>query len=309
MHAMAPDAHDRWLFLLTVAALPLACADDAPVDTTTGESTSTTAASTTAATTTTGESEGSTSIVTTTGVDDTSSSGAETTAAESSSSGPGGSSSSDGTTMGIEGTSTGESSSSTGEPQGLCELWGETLSLCYGGYYPPAYYVNSCYDYLMNVDITCGPVAAMLYQCQASGCFVDCGMEYDSLQECNDLALAMELGCDMIPVVPGVGTIDAQCMGVVTQAETCTNAGYYIPGFSGYIMYSPGYTQYFCTHGAYFTYLFPPPAVGDACGGAYEELLTCLSTLSCSDFENALFDDTICETQKNALTCRCDLGA
>lgn len=305
---MAPDAHDRWLFLLTVAALPLACADDAPVDTTTGESTSTTGSPTTAVTTT-GESEGSTSIVTTTGVDGTST-GGETTTTETGSTSTGGSSSSDGTTMGVEGsTSTGEGSSSTGEPQGLCELWGETLSLCYGGYYPPAYYTNSCYYYLMSVDVMCGPLAAMLYQCQASGCFVDCSTEYDSLQECNDLALAMELGCDMIPVVPGLGTIPTQCTGVVDQAEVCTASGYYIPGFTGYIMYSPEYAEYFCQNGAYFTYLFPPPGVGDECGGAYEELLTCLSGLSCSDFENALFDETICGPQKDALTCRCELGA
>lgn len=306
---MAPDAHDRWLFLLTFAAIPLACADDAPVDTMTGDSTSTTDTVTTAVTTT-GESEGSTSIVTTTGVDGTSSSGGETTVAETGSSGAGSSSGSDGTTMGIEpGTSSGEGSSSTGEPQGLCEVWAETLSLCYGGYYNPAYLVNYCYDYLMSVDVTCGPLAAMYYQCQATGCFVDCSAESDALQECNDLVLAMQLGCDMIPVVPGAGTIATQCTGVIDQAEVCTAAGYYIPGFSGYIMYSPEYADYFCQNGAYFTYLFPPPGVGDACGGAYEELLTCLSGLSCSDFENALFDETICGPQKDALTCRCELGA
>lgn len=304
---MAPDAHDRWLFLLTVAALPLACADDAPVDTTTGESTSTTDSPTTAVSTT-GESEGSTSIVTTTGVDGTST-GGETTANETGSTSTGGSSSSGGTTMGVEGsTSTGEGSSSTGEPQGLCEVWGEALSLCYG-YYDPAYFTNSCYYYLMSVDVTCAPVAAMYYQCQATGCFVDCSTEYDALQECNDLLLAMELGCDMIPVVPGLGTIPTQCTGVVDQAEVCTASGYYIPGFSGYIMYAPEYAEYFCQNGAYFTNLFPPPGVGDECGGAYEELLTCLSGLSCSDFENAMFDDTTCGPQKDALTCRCELGA
>jgi hypothetical protein len=300
------DSYDRWLFLLTVAPLPLACTEDLPGGATEGSST--TAAPTTTAVAT-GDSEGVTSIATTTGVDGTSSEGGETTLAESSSSGAPSSSSSDGTTTSIDpstSTSTSESSSSTGE-QGLCELWGETLSDCYGGYYNPMYYINSCYNELMSIDVTCAPALAMVYQCQASGCFVDCGMEYDVLEQCNDMVLAMELGCDMIPIVPGAGTIAMQCMSVIDQAEVCTAGGYYIPGFSGYILYSPAYTQYFCENGAYFTFLFPPPGVGDACGGAYEELLTCLSGLSCGDFENALFDDTICETQKNALTCRCEL--
>jgi len=303
---MAPDVHDRWLFLLTFAAIPLACTEDLPEETTSGETTGTTTTPLPMDT-----SEGATSIVTTTGLDGTSSSGGETTADSSSSgmSSSSDSSSSDATTMSIDpSTSSSESSSTTGEPQGLCEVWGETLAGCYG-YYNPAYLVNYCYEYLMGVDVMCGPVVGMYYQCQASGCFVDCSDESEAVQDCNELLQVIELGCDMIPIVPGVGTIDAQCMGVVDQAEVCTAGGYYIPGFSSYIMYAPEYTQYFCVNGAYFTYLFPPPGIGDACGGAYEELLTCLSGLSCGDFEDALYDDTICGTEKNAVTCRCELDA
>lgn len=298
---MTSDPHDRWLFLLALSALPLACTDDPPDDaTTTTDSTSSTSDTPPITATTSDSSEGSTSIVTT-GLDSTSS--GDTTAGETSTGTD--STGSDGTTMAIEGTSTGESSSTTGEPLGLCELWGENLSACYGGYYNPAYYTSSCYDYLTSIDVMCGPSAAMLYQCQASGCFVDCSTEYETLDACNDLALAMQLGCDMIPDVPAVGTIDTQCVGVVDQAEVCIAAGYYIPGFS----YGPEYAQYFCENGAFFTYFYLPPAMGDVCGGAYEELLTCLSALSCGDLEQAMFDDAYCTAQKNALTCRCELGA
>jgi hypothetical protein len=206
-------------------------------------------------------------------------------------------------------TSTSESSSTTGdEPQGLCEAWGEAVALCYG-YYGPMYYINSCYDYFMYIDVACGPAAAMVYQCQASGCFVDCGDQYDALEACNDMLLAMELGCDMIPEVPAVGTIDMQCMGFVDQVEVCTASGYYIPAFSWYVEYYPAYAQTACVNASFFTYPPPPLGMGDACGGAYEELLTCLSELSCNELESAVFGDMFCAEERNALTCRCDLGA
>jgi len=298
---MAPD--DRWLFLLTFAAIPLACTDEVPGETTSGETTGTTTMPMPMET-----SEGSTSIVTTTGLDGTSSSGGETTA-DSSSSGGSSSSSSDSTTMSIEpGTSSSESSSTTGEPQGLCEVWGEAAALCYG-YYGPMYYIDSCYDYFMYIDVACGPVAAMVYQCQATGCFVDCGDQYEALELCNDMVLAMELGCDMIPIVPAVGTIEMQCSGFVGTMGVCTDAGYYIPVFSWYLMYAPDYAQDLCENGAFFTFPGPSLAVGDACGGAYEELLTCLSALSCTDLESAIFDDSYCAAERDAVTCRCELDA
>jgi hypothetical protein len=310
---MAPDSHDRWLFLLTLAATPLACTDEVPGETTSGETTGTTTTPMPSDTTT----EGTTSIVTTTGVDGTSSSGGETTVVDessgsTSSSSSSSSSSSEGTTMAIDpstSTSTGEESSTTEEPQSLCEVWGENQSGCYGGFYPPAYYANLCYEYLLSVDVMCGPAAAMVYQCQVSGCFVDCIAEYDALQACNDLVQAMELGCDMLPEVPGVGTIDTQCMGIIDQVIACTASGYYIPAFSGYVGYDPAYAQDFCVDGAFFADLAPPPAVDSPCGGAYEELLTCLSGLSCGELEDAMFDDAFCGPQKDAVTCRCELGA
>lgn len=310
---MASDSpHDRWLFLLTVAALPLACADDAPVD---PEGSTGATGSTTASPTTTGNdpSEGTTSLGTTTGADGTSSSGAETTAESGSTDPTAASSSSEGTTMSVEpGTTTegGESSSTTGE-LGLCEAWGQTQAGCYY-YYNEIYLTNYCYNYLNNyVDPACLVYAQHRIACQAYGafCFPDCSFEYESVQQCHDDILAMQLGCDLIPVVPGAGTIDAQCADLVVQATACHNTGYYIPGFSSYIQYAPQYTQYFCENGAYFTFLFPPPGVGDPCGGAYEELLTCLSGLSCAELENEMFAPTVCAAQDTAVECRCDLGA
>lgn len=307
---VSDSPHDRWLFLLTVAALPLACSDDAPVDPdgSTGASGSTSVAP---PLTSTGPdpSEGSTSIGTT-AVDGTTSTGAETTS-ETGSTGVESSSGSDGTTMSIEpGTTTEEGESSTGEPLGLCEAWGQTQAGCY--YYGnPLYYTNYCYNYLNNyVDPACLVYAQHRIACQAYGamCWPDCGFEYDSVQQCENEILAQQLGCDMIPAVPGAGTIDAQCTGVVAQATTCHNAGYYIPGFSWYLDYIPYYAQYFCENGAGFTYLFPPPAVGDPCGGAYEEMLTCLSTLSCTELENEMFSPTVCASEDLAVECRCDLG-
>ena len=205
-------------------------------------------------------------------------------------------------------TSSGESST-TGEPQGLCELWGENRSNCYGGYYNPVYYTNICYEYLMSIDVMCAPAAAMLYQCQAGACFVDCGVEYDALDECNNLVLAMELGCDMIAEVPAVGTIDMQCTGFIDQVEVCSAGGYYIPFFSWYVDYNPVYAEYACVNAWIFTNSPPPLGMGDPCGGAYEELLTCLSGLACNELEDAIFDDTYCAAERDAVTCRCDLGA
>lgn len=306
---------DRWLFLLTVAPLPLACSDDAPID---PEGSTGATGSTTAAPTTTGNdpSEGSTSVATTTGHDGTSSSGGDTMVTDGSSTVATGSSGSDGTTMSIEpgssSSSDGEESSSTTGALGLCEAWGQQQAGCYGYYYNEIYLVNYCYNYLNNyVDPLCLVYAQHRIACQAYGafCFPDCSFEYQSVQQCNDDILAMQLGCDVIPIVPGAGTIDTQCTGIVAQATVCDTAGYYIPGFSGYIQYAPAYTQYFCENGAYFTYLFPPPGVGDPCGGAYEELLTCLSGLTCSELADEMFFPNLCAAQNDALTCRCELDA
>jgi hypothetical protein len=301
---MASDSpQDRWLFLLTVAALPLACTEDAPVDP------DGSTASTTASPTTTGNdpSAGTTGLGTTTEVDGTSTSDAESGSTDPTAA----SSSSDGTTMPVEpGTTEGESSSTTGE-LGLCEAWGQTQAGCYY-YYNEIYLTNYCYNYLNNyVDPACLVYAQHRIACQAYGafCWPDCSFEYESVQQCHDDILAMQLGCDLIPVVPGAGTIDTQCANLVTQATACHATGYYIPGFSGYIQYAPQYTQYFCENGAFFTYLFPPPGVGDPCGGAYEELITCLSGLSCAELENEMFFPTVCAAQDTAVECRCNLGA
>lgn len=311
MRPMA-SAQDRWLFLLAFAPLPLACADDGPQDPAEGSSSDTTAAPPSTDTGTT-DAEGSTTIVTTTGVDGTSSSSSDgsTTAVDGSTTEVVGSSSSEGTTMSIEpGTSSEEGGSSTGEPQGLCEVWAETQSMCYYYYGNPLFLEQYCYDYLTSVDLLCVPQAAQYYQCRATGCFVDCNMQYQALQQCNDDLLAMELGCDMIPVVPSVGSTPMQCTAFVDQVELCTAGGFYIPFFSFYVNYSPYYAQYACVNGWVLANTFVPPGPGDSCGGAYEELLTCLSGLACGELENGVFSGNgYCEAQHDAVTCRCELGA
>ncbi len=301
---MASDPHDRWLFLLAVAPLPLACADDAPDPVAEGTA-GTTAAPTSS---TTDEPEGSTSI-TTTGLDGTSSSGGSDTAVVT----DGSSSSSDGTTMMVDpttGSSSEEGSSSTGEPMGLCELWGENQAMCYGYYGNAAYYTNQCYDYVLNyLDPMCGVPASALYLCQAAGCFANCGTEYEDLQECNELVQYMELGCDMLPIVPAVGPVLPQCTTFIDQVEVCTAAGFYIPFFSGIVMYSPAYADYYCAQGFVIVSGYVPQVLGDPCGGAYEELLTCLTALPCNELELAVFDGGgACQAQHDAVTCRCELG-
>lgn len=305
---MASDPHDRWFFLLALAPLPLACTEDPPDPVAEG-STGTTGG-TVPTTMTTGEPEGSTTAIATTAIattdlDGTSSTGDST--ASDGSSGLGSSSSDDATTTMSIDPSTGEGSSSTGE-QGLCELWGETLSMCYG--YNAAYFTSYCYDYVLNeIHPLCIWEASARFQCEAAGCFANCDAEYDALYQCHQLAQAADLGCDMIPIVPGAGTIAPQCVGLVDQIELCTANGSYIPGWSYLVQYSPVYAEDYCEFGGYFTFIYPPPAAGDACGGAYEELLTCLSALSCGELELAVIGAGACAAQIDAVTCRCELGA
>lgn len=50
--------------------------------------------------------------------------------------------------------------------------------------------------------------------------------------------------------------------------------------------------------------------MGDTCGGAYEDLLTCLSMLSCNELEDAVYPfNGYCQAEQDAVTCRCELGA
>jgi len=296
---MAPDRHDRWIFLLTLAPLPLGCNEviyvDAPSEESSGGTTTTTPmpmADT---------SEGSTSIATTTGVDGTSSSGGETTVATDGTTTGTGSSSSDSTTMSIEpGSSSSESSSTTGE-LGLCEAWGESRALCYG-YGNAAYWEMLCYSYLAYADPACALATELYYGCQAyNGCFADCSTEGNMLEAC-------ELGCDMIPLVPAAGTIEARCTSLTAQVFACDMAGYYISGFSQYTDYPPEVMTSFCSGGAYFVFGGVPLEVGDSCGGAYEDLLTCLSGLTCGELENEIFFGALCAAERDAVDCRCNLG-
>jgi hypothetical protein len=300
---VSDSPHDRWLFLLTLAPLPLGCTEVIYLDPPGDDSSSGTTTPTPMGDT----SEGSTSVVTTTGVDGTSSTGDDTTSAGVSSD----STTTTTTTMPTEPSSSSEESSSTTGELGLCQAFGQTMAACYY-YYNEIYLTYLCYNYLNNyVDPACLVFGQHYMACYAYGpfCWPDCYTEYESMQQCHNDILAMQLGCNLIPVVPGAGTIDAQCSDLTAQATTCHSAGYYIPGFSWYIPYAPQYAQDFCEYGAFFTFLYPPPVAGDACGGAYEELLTCLSGLSCNELANEMFAPTVCATQDTAVECRCNLGA
>ena len=309
---MASD-YDRWMFLLTVSALPLSCADESPVDA--EGSTGTTEAPSVPVSTSSNSAEGSSSVAT---PDDTT--GSSTAAVDSSTTGSASTSdSSSGTTIAVDPGSTGstglpgssEGSSSGGVP-GLCEQWATEFYGCYG-YYSIPYLTSYCYD-LVNIytDPMCQPEAVMVISCEAFNggpCMAMCDLQEDALDMCEDQVLADMLGCAMLPMIPGAGTIEAQCGGLATQATNCHNAGYYIAGFSQYVGYDPQYMIDFCTGGAYFTFLFPPPGIGDTCGGAYEDLLTCLSGLTCLELDETMIFQNHCTTEIDALTCRCELGA
>lgn len=305
---MASD-YDRWMFLLTVSAIPLACADDIPAEPegstgTTAAPPGTTSTPTPAegTTSTTDDPPGtSTAAVDSTTVDPSSGGGSTTTGAII----PG---STDST--GIPGSS--EGSSSTGELPGLCEQWATAWVACYG-YYSVPYMTAYCYNLVyVYADPMCQPEIVMFISCQAFGggpCTAMCEPQYEALETCENQVLADMLGCAMLPMIPGAGTIETQCTSLATQATDCHNAGYYINGFSQYVGYDPQYMIDFCSYGAYFTFLFPPPGMGDTCGGAYEDLLTCLSGLSCTELNETMILQNHCTTQLDALTCRCELGA
>ncbi len=300
---------DRWLFLLTMASIPLGCGDDTSVvtDGSTGQpATGTTGApvgSSGAASTDDGVTgSGATSLDGTTGSSAGSSSEGTTTAVD-----PGTTSS-----TGATSPESSSDSSSTGSPLGMCELWATEWVACYG-YYTIPYLTAYCYDTLSYVDPMCTADAEAFYLCEALGggpCMAACDVAYDAWQSCEDQVLADMLGCNMLPMVPAVGTIESQCTDLSNVARACDTAGYYISGFSQYVAYPPEYMVDFCVGGAYFTFPPPPLAPGDTCGGAYEDLLTCVSMLSCSDLELAVFFPSMfCPVEDDSLTCRCELGA
>lgn len=303
--------YNRWMFLLTAASLPLACSDDAPADPsgTTGAPPDTT--------TTVDSDSGSTSIGTTSGVDgstsalETSGTTVDPSSGGSSSGSTGVPESSSTDASSSSSSSSGEESSSGEAPPGLCELWAAEWVACYG-YYSIPYLTAYCYDSLNYADPVCQLDLASVFQCEAMGggpCLANCDPQEQVYDACEDQLLADMLGCAMIPMVPGTGGIEMQCISLNAQAVACTNAGYYIGGFSQYVAYPPEYMLYFCEGGAYFTFTPPPQAVGDTCGGAYEELLACLSGLNCMQLEDAVWMQNHCAAEFDALTCRCELGA
>jgi len=298
---MATSDADRWWFLLTLSSLPVACGEVVVITPEETSGDSTTGSPMTVESSSSGE--GVTTIVTTS-LDGTSSSDVDssTTVVDDTSS-SGGSSSS--TTLPID-PSTSESSSTTGEAPGLCELWAMEWVGCYG-YYTVPYMTMYCYSQLDYTLPECLMAFGAVIQCEAFGggpCVANCDVEEEAEQVC-------ELGCDMIAMVPAVGTIEAQCTSLAMQATACHAAGYYIIGFSQYLDYPIDVMIDFCVDGMYVLFSPPSLAVGDTCGGAYEELLTCLSGVSCMELEFAAFDafGGVCGTQYDGVECRCELGA
>lgn len=221
-----------------------------------------------------------------------------------------GSSTSDGTDTGTAGERTdGESSSETG-PAGLCEQWAAAFDDCYPGYgYPSEYLVQVCYSYATSD--ACPELALEVVECEAEfgPCGGTCNAQDQALDACEQMAEGEELGCFELPVQMSSGDLETACVTAATQALTCDAMGVYIPGWTMYVDYANAleYTTNFCTQGAYWAFLFD---ASDSCLGAYEDLLACISTLTCDEFADAVFPsgvDDLCPGLGTAVECKCDL--
>jgi len=309
---------DHWnnrAFLLTLTALPLACAPEI-VDPFLGDDSGGTTGETTQGGTTSdsvGESTGgdaTTSEVTatgdSTGLGSTSSgdaSGSSTGDPDSTDDG----SSSDG---GSTGSSDDGDSSTTAAPT-LCEAWAEAANICYPGY-GVGYLENICGYY--EVNPTCPMEAIALLECEANEggpCGGNCEASGDALAACELMAAADELGCYEIPAIDPVGMIDAACLATAQKAIACDEADTYVGGFSMYADYPDALElmQSFCTSGGYWTFFIDDPL--SSCGGAYEDLLACIQPLSCEAFDDlTIFPplDGTCGAELTALECKCELG-
>ena len=295
-------------FLLTLATLPLACGpgivangpDDSGSTSTDGPTsgppdTATGGTSSTGGTSATGENSSSAEASSSLGTS-SASTGAE-----------------DGSTETSGGSSSGgeeSSSSSTGSPE-LCETWAEGFEECYPDYYDPAYLLELCGYYSQNE--VCPVEAIEVLECEAAlgVCGANCQSETSALNSCEDAAEAEALGCAELPVIEPAGTIEAACSSVAAQALTCDAMDYYVSGFSQYADYMDAQEvlQDFCTSGAYWVFS-PKLDPLSSCGGAFEELLACVQTLDCQEFDDAAtaFPGGPCAEELVAIECKCELG-
>ncbi|MCH9680395.1 MAG: hypothetical protein K0V04_03090 [Deltaproteobacteria bacterium] len=195
----------------------------------------------------------------------------------------------------------------------MCEQW--ALSAQTGCAYPGGlvYLEEVCEGYVANASAQCQLEILALLTCEANQggpCDPSCQSESDDSEACEDAVQAKALGCAMIPMVAATGTIPAQCEAVTAQAFACDAEGYYISFFSPYVNYPPGTAQPYCE--AAFPWLLDTTPLSDIspeCGGAYEELLTCLSGLDCVELDDAITNGLSCTSEIDALICRCALGA
>jgi hypothetical protein len=203
--------------------------------------------------------------------------------------------------------SSGEQSSSSSGPGTLCEQWAQS-SACYG--YDENYLEQLCYYELDNE--ACPAEALALVTCEAAMfgavCNGACDAEEDTLDACELMAEAEELGCYDLPVLVPDGTIEAQCIALSELALSCDEMGYYIGGFSMYADYADpiGNMTDFCVSGLYSTWS-PDPET--SCGAAFEDLLACLNLLACTELEDAVYPfGGTCDDEQVAVECKCELG-
>lgn len=282
------DNHDI-AFLFTLAALPVACGDDSPAAT-----------------------NGSTGPVTgseTTAGDEPSSEDAPTSettaeAGDSESSGNPGSS----TTRSDDSTTTGELSKE--ELIALCESYATQFIECSD--YPLYYDLDDLAQYCLSAidQYACSSEVIEWMTCHSTDktCGDLCDDPLSALKACESAAA----GCEMLPSPTAEGTLATDCSALAAVATQCIQDGYYIEGFSfGYQLGGTEGLAYNCEYGNYvdlsLTGLYPPPLDDIACGGAYEELVTCLSSLNCEGLAQAASQQSSCEAEYAAVRCRCDL--
>lgn len=290
-------------FLLTLASVPAACGPSVDLDgsqTTGGEGSGGGPSSSTSTSSTTG---GATTGGSTTALGSTThGSSEESSSPESSTSAS--------TARDATSGSQGSSSSTGGEAIELCAQWIENSQACHPSYKPTSP-ESLCGTY---ADHPWCPVEAYaLLECEAAW-DVDCGPhcveEAQLLDECEVAYRAEELGCAEIPPGSPAGTLDADCMQLVSGAFVCDAMGFRVPGFSGFADQPDGLelgTDY-CASGIGWGLELD---ASSPCGAAYEDLVVCMQTLDCqalTEFPPA-GPSGDCEPQLVAFECRCELGA
>lgn len=221
-----------------------------------------------------------------------------------------------------------DSSGTTGgsSAQEPCELYVSNSFECYGiedsRYYD--YYVSLCFEL---VDAySCRSEALELIACFGNTECSDskqleqlqeeleaaCGEEWLAVRTCESEAF----GCDMIASPSAAGTIAEICTDFATTVGQCIQEGY-VPSdlsYTHYNQFGPMGLASICQGTNYaldYTIIFgfhTAPLEEPACGGAYEELMACISGLSCGELTQALArEGGICQAEYDAVRCRCEL--